>query len=105
LDGESITAWTLLHPGAKMEFTALFLTVTIVMLVAWRGSRSLALGLYAATLLAAVATYLHQRHRYAKTVVLRPEHDPRVRHRPQCAEPLRGRAGAYGGVRGATAAG
>jgi Family of unknown function (DUF5993) len=59
LGGESITAWTLLHPGAKMEFTALFLAVTIVMLVAWRGSRSLALGLFAATLLAAVATYLH----------------------------------------------
>ena len=42
-----------------MEFTALFLAVTIVMIVAWRGSRALALVLYAATLLAAVATYLH----------------------------------------------
>jgi Family of unknown function (DUF5993) len=42
-----------------MEFTALFLAVTIVMLVAWRGPRSLALAMYAAVLLAAVATYLH----------------------------------------------
>jgi hypothetical protein len=42
-----------------MEFTALFLAVTIVMLVAWRGPRSLALTLFAAALLASVATYLH----------------------------------------------
>jgi hypothetical protein len=42
-----------------MEFTALFLAVTIVMLVAWRGSRSLALTLFAVVLLATVATYLH----------------------------------------------
>jgi hypothetical protein len=42
-----------------MEFTALFLAVTIVMLVAWRGSRPLALVLYAALLIACVATYLH----------------------------------------------
>jgi hypothetical protein len=42
-----------------MEFTALFLAVTIVMLVAWRGSRRLALVLYAAVLIACVATYLH----------------------------------------------
>ncbi|HEY0569393.1 MAG TPA: DUF5993 family protein [Xanthobacteraceae bacterium] len=42
-----------------MEFTALFLAVTIVMLVAWRGSRPLALALYAAVLIACVATYLH----------------------------------------------
>jgi hypothetical protein len=47
------------HPGATMEFSALFLAVAIAMLVAWRGSRSLALGLFAATLLASVATYLH----------------------------------------------
>jgi hypothetical protein len=32
-----------------MEFTALFLAVTIVMLVAWRGPRALALALFAAT--------------------------------------------------------
>ena len=44
---------------AKMEFTALFLAVVIVMLAAWRGSRTLALGLFAATLIATVATYLH----------------------------------------------
>jgi hypothetical protein len=42
-----------------MEFTALFLAVTIVMLVAWRGPRSLALGLFAVVLMACVATYLH----------------------------------------------
>lgn len=42
-----------------MEFTALFLAVTIVMLVAWRGARPLALTLYAAVLIACVATYLH----------------------------------------------
>jgi Family of unknown function (DUF5993) len=42
-----------------MEFTALFLAVTIVMLAAWRGSRGLALALFAATLIATVATYLH----------------------------------------------
>ena len=42
-----------------MEFTALFLAVTIVMLVAWRGARTLALALFGATLVASVATYLH----------------------------------------------
>jgi hypothetical protein len=42
-----------------MEFTAPFLAASIVMLVAWRGSRSLALTLFAATLIASVATYLH----------------------------------------------
>ncbi|MEA2793629.1 MAG: hypothetical protein QOI87_1009 [Bradyrhizobium sp.] len=42
-----------------MEFTALFLAVTIVMLVAWHGSRSLALTLFAVVLIASVATYLH----------------------------------------------
>jgi hypothetical protein len=42
-----------------MEFTALFLAATIVMVVAWRGPRSLALALFAAVLLASVATYLH----------------------------------------------
>jgi uncharacterized protein DUF5993 len=49
----------LLASGAKMEFTALFLAVTVVMFVAWRGPRSLALTLFAAVLLASVATYLH----------------------------------------------
>jgi len=42
-----------------MEFTALFLAVAIVMLVAWRGSRRLALALFAATLIVSIATYLH----------------------------------------------
>ena len=42
-----------------MEFTLLFLAASLVMLVAWRGLRSLALGLYAAAMIACVATYLH----------------------------------------------
>jgi hypothetical protein len=42
-----------------MEFTALFLAITVVMVVAWRGPRPLALGLFAAVLIASVATYLH----------------------------------------------
>jgi hypothetical protein len=42
-----------------MEFTALFLAIAIVMLVAWRGSRRLAMGLFGAVLIACVATYLH----------------------------------------------
>jgi hypothetical protein len=42
-----------------MEFTALFLAITIVMLVAWRGPRTLALSLFAVTLIACVATFLH----------------------------------------------
>ena len=42
-----------------MEFTALFLAILVVMLVAWRGARTLALVLFAAVLVASVATYLH----------------------------------------------
>lgn len=44
-----------------MEFTALFLAAAIVMLVAWRGPRpvALALALFAALLVASLATYLH----------------------------------------------
>lgn len=42
-----------------MEFTALFLAVTVVMLVAWLGRRSLALILFAVVLVACVATFLH----------------------------------------------
>ena len=42
-----------------MEFTVLFLATAIVMLVAWRGPRPLAAGLFAAVLIACVATYLH----------------------------------------------
>ena len=42
-----------------MEFTALFLAVTVVMLAAWLGTRALALALFAVTLVACVATYLH----------------------------------------------
>jgi hypothetical protein len=42
-----------------MEFTLLFLADVIVMLVAWRGPRPLAMGLFAIVLMACVATYLH----------------------------------------------
>ena len=42
-----------------MEFTALFLAVSIAMLAAWWGTRALALALFAVTLVACVATYLH----------------------------------------------
>jgi uncharacterized membrane protein len=42
-----------------MEFTALFLAVTIVMVAAWWGTRTLALALFALTFLACIATYLH----------------------------------------------
>ena len=42
-----------------MEFTALFLAVTIVMVAAWWGTRTLALALFAVTFLACIATYLH----------------------------------------------
>ena len=42
-----------------MEFTALFLAIAMVMLVAWRGARSLAMALFGVVLVACVATYLH----------------------------------------------
>jgi len=42
-----------------MEFIALFLAVTVVLLAAWRSSRRLALALFAVTLIASVMTYLH----------------------------------------------
>jgi hypothetical protein len=42
-----------------MEFTILFLAVAVVMVAVWWGTRTLALALFAATLLAAVATYLY----------------------------------------------
>jgi hypothetical protein len=42
-----------------MEFTALFLGTTVVMVAAWWGSRRLALALFAIALMASVATYLH----------------------------------------------
>lgn len=45
--------------GPPTEFTALFLAVAIVMLIAWRGSRAFAFGLFAAVIIACVATYLH----------------------------------------------
>jgi hypothetical protein len=42
-----------------MEFTILFLAVAVVMVAAWWGARTLALALFAAALLASIATYLH----------------------------------------------
>jgi hypothetical protein len=42
-----------------MEFTAQFLALTVVLLVAWLGSRRLALGLFAVTFIVSVAIYLH----------------------------------------------
>jgi hypothetical protein len=42
-----------------MEFTVLFLATTVVMLVAWRGPRRLALALFGGLMIAAIATYLH----------------------------------------------
>jgi Family of unknown function (DUF5993) len=42
-----------------MEFAALFLGLTILLAVAWWGSRTLALVLFAVMFLASVATYLH----------------------------------------------
>src|SRR5262245_13484071 len=41
--------------GATMDFTLLFLAVTIVLIAAWYGTRTLALSLFAATLLACIA--------------------------------------------------
>jgi hypothetical protein len=53
--------------STTMEFSALFLAVTVVMVVAWWGTRTLALALFAATLLTSIATYLQRR---AEAVVL-----------------------------------
>ena len=58
--GESIIDWHVTRfRDPTMEFTVLFLATAIVMLVAWRGPRPLAVGLFAAVLIACVATYLH----------------------------------------------
>jgi hypothetical protein len=58
-DESAVGCHVILRLGRRMEFTLLFLATSIVMLVAWRGSRPLALGLYAAVMIACVATYLH----------------------------------------------
>jgi hypothetical protein len=42
-----------------MEFTALFIAVAVVLLAGWLAPRVLALALFAATLAAGIATYLH----------------------------------------------
>jgi Family of unknown function (DUF5993) len=58
--GESIIDWRITRfRDRPMEFTVLFLATAIVMLIAWRGARPLAVGLFAAVLIACVATYLH----------------------------------------------
>jgi len=54
---ELARAWSAQSPRPKRS--ALFLAVTIVMLAAWWGTRALALALFAVTLVACVATYLH----------------------------------------------
>jgi hypothetical protein len=41
-----------------MEFSALFLAVTVVMIVAWWGTRTLALALFAAVAITALAAML-----------------------------------------------
>jgi len=56
---ESIVDCPIIRCRADMEFTLLFLATAVVMLAAWRGPRPLALGLFAAVLIACVATYLH----------------------------------------------
>jgi hypothetical protein len=45
--------------GAMMEFSALFLSVVVVMAVSWWGSRRVALALFTIGLIASVVTYLH----------------------------------------------
>jgi uncharacterized protein DUF5993 len=50
-------AWRYSRP--TMEFTALFLAVTCVLIAAWCGARGLALALFVVTFVACVATYLH----------------------------------------------
>jgi hypothetical protein len=58
--GESIIDCRILFCREQpMEFTILFLATTIAMLIAWRGQRPLALGLFGAVLMACIATYLH----------------------------------------------
>ncbi len=54
-----VLAFQVLAFGVKMEFTALFLATMVVMPAAWRGSRPLALGLFALAIIASLATYLH----------------------------------------------
>jgi hypothetical protein len=58
--GESIIDWSIhFCRDQPMEFTLLFLATTSAMLIAWRGQRPLALGLFGAVLIAGIATYLH----------------------------------------------
>src|SRR5262249_13920462 len=84
-----------------MEFTALFLAVTVVMVVAWWGTRALALALFAATLLASVATYLYHASDVLKLSCEAP-HYSIAGPDPQCAWPLRHRVGSCGRLCGTT---
>jgi Family of unknown function (DUF5993) len=45
--------------GHLMEFTAQFLGLTVALLVAWLGPRSLTVALFAATFIISIAIYLH----------------------------------------------
>jgi hypothetical protein len=56
---ESIIDWHVTRFGTTDGIHHLFLATAIVMLIAWRGPRPLALGLFGAVLIACVATYLH----------------------------------------------
>ncbi len=42
-----------------MEFTALFLAFAIAMVIAWRGSRAMALALSVVLLVACAVTFIH----------------------------------------------
>jgi len=56
--------------STTIEFSALFLAVTVVMVVAWWGTRTLALALFAATLLGLHRDLSAPRQRRAEAVVL-----------------------------------
>ena len=58
--GEFIIDWRIIRcRDHRWNSPLLFLATAIVMLIAWRGPRPLALGLFGAVLIACVATYLH----------------------------------------------
>jgi len=71
VDDAGLILWRPWHLGARrvlevagagletMEFIALFVALTIAMLVAWLGTRPFALLLFAAVLAASIGTYLH----------------------------------------------
>jgi hypothetical protein len=58
--GESTLRWGLVTiEEATMEFSALFLSLVVAMTVSWWGSRRLAMALFAAAIVASIATYFH----------------------------------------------